>query len=138
MRRIRTLLFWTHLATGTVAGVVIAVMCVTGAALAMKPQILAAIDAKVRTVEPRDRTPLEPSALAAAAHAALGAPPASMVIDRNPAASVAASASGRTLYIDPYTGAALGEASPRAQRFFRSLEDWHRWLAQPRQTPVAK
>jgi uncharacterized iron-regulated membrane protein len=123
------LLFWTHLATGTVAGVVIAVMCVTGAALAMKPQILAAIDAKVRTVDPRGRTPLEPSALAAAAHAALGAAPASIVIDRNPAASVAASASGRTLYIDPYTGAALGEASPRAQRVFRWLEDWHRWLA---------
>ena len=40
MRRIRPFLFWIHLTAGIACGAVILVMSVTGALLALKPQIL--------------------------------------------------------------------------------------------------
>ena len=39
MKRFRTIVFWIHLAAGVTAGVVILVMSVTGALLALKPQV---------------------------------------------------------------------------------------------------
>jgi len=35
---------------------------------------------------------------------------------------------GRTIFIDPYTGAVLGEGSKEVHEFFRVMTDWHRWL----------
>ena len=52
MKRLRTAVFWLHLAAGVTAGLVILVMSVTGALLALKPQILNAIDKDVRFVTP--------------------------------------------------------------------------------------
>ncbi len=52
MKRVRSIVFWLHLAAGVVAGIVILVMAVTGALLALKPQILNAIESDVRTVTP--------------------------------------------------------------------------------------
>jgi uncharacterized iron-regulated membrane protein len=34
----------------------------------------------------------------------------------------------RTLYVNPYTGQALGEGSARVRGFFHGVTDWHRWL----------
>ena len=33
------------------------------------------------------------------------------------------------VYLDPSTGAVLGEGSQPVRRFFREVENWHRWLA---------
>ena len=33
------------------------------------------------------------------------------------------------LHLDPYTGRVLGEGSKATRAFFRSVTDWHRWLA---------
>lgn len=52
MKSLRTVVFWMHLGAGVVAGVVILVMSVTGAALALKPQILNAVEKNVRFVSP--------------------------------------------------------------------------------------
>jgi uncharacterized iron-regulated membrane protein len=35
----------------------------------------------------------------------------------------------RMLYVDPYSGALLGEGSPAVRRFFRSVTEWHRYVA---------
>jgi uncharacterized iron-regulated membrane protein len=130
MKPLRTFIFWLHLAAGVAAGLVILVMSATGAVLAFKPQILNRIDRSVRFVEPTGSPRLSPSQLLAAARSARpDIQPASIVFDRDPEASVAFSL-GRegTIYVNPYTGAVLGEGSATAQRFFRSNEDWHRWL----------
>ena len=130
MKTFRTVLFWLHLAAGVAAGVVILVMSATGAVLAFKPQILDRVDRAVRFVEPSDTPRLLPSQILAAAQAGRpGVQPATIVFDRSPAAAVALGL-GRegTLYVNPYTGAVLGEGSAGAQRFFRSMEDWHRWI----------
>jgi uncharacterized iron-regulated membrane protein len=131
MKPLRTVIFWLHLAAGVVAGLIILVMSATGAVLAFKPQILNRIDHGVRFVEPTGAPRLSPSQLLAAARSSRSdLQPTSIVFDRDPTSSVALSL-GReeTIYVNPYTGAVLGEGSATAQRFFRSTEDWHRWLS---------
>ena len=131
MKPLRSFLFWLHLAGGVAAGLVILVMSATGAALALKPQILNRIDHDVRFVAPQDAPRLPASQLIAAARVLRpDTAPASLALDRDPA-SAAAVSFGRdaTVYVNPYTGKALGEGSSSAQQFFRSVENWHRWLA---------
>jgi uncharacterized iron-regulated membrane protein len=129
MRRLRTVIFWSHLFVGTTAGLVIFVMSATGAALALKPQILRALDHDVRVVPPGDRDRLAAASLLAAVRAAHpDATPASLTIERDRTASAAVATDRGTFYVDPYTGRVLGAGSPTALRVFRTLEDWHRWL----------
>jgi uncharacterized iron-regulated membrane protein len=133
VKAFRAVLFWTHLSAGLTAGLVILVMCVTGTVLAFKPQILAAIDRNVLTVpeSTAERLPLS-SLLQAAAARRHGASPASIVVERDPRAAVSiAFDSGAPLSVDPYRGGILGERSAAAQSFFRTIENWHRWLALP-------
>jgi len=142
VRRLRSFLFYCHLTAGCLAGLVILVMSATGATLAMKPQILNVIERNVRFVTPQ-RTPRQsPSALLAAARAARPeTAPVTIAIDRDPsaAAAVGFGAAAPTLYVDPYTGSVLGEGSAPAQSFFRTMENWHRWLgAEPSFRPVTR
>jgi uncharacterized iron-regulated membrane protein len=135
MKTLRTVVFWLHLAAGTSLGLVILVMSATGAVLALKPQVLNLVDHDVRFVTPPvpGAARLSPARLLAAARSAKpDARPVSLLVDRDSLAS-AAVGFGRetTLFVDPYTGHVLGEGSKGAQRFFRSMEDWHRWLAAP-------
>ena len=131
MKSLRSVLFWLHLAAGVAAGVIILVMSATGALLALKPQILNAVEKDVRFVTP----PVTGSRLGVGAllasvrRARPDARPATVTLQADPAAA-AAVALGRdgTIYLDPYSGRVLGDGSPRAQRFFRTVEDWHRWL----------
>src|SRR4051812_47182526 len=129
MKRLRSVFFWSHLIVGVSAGVCILVMCVTGAALAMKPQILRFIDREVRTVEPAGGSRVPLSALLAAVRTAQpDSAPVSVTLDRDPAASAAVGIDGGAVYVDPYTGRVVGEGSRTAQGFFRALENRHRWL----------
>ena len=48
MRQLRATVFWLHLAAGVTAGLVILVMSITGALLALKPQILNVITKELR------------------------------------------------------------------------------------------
>jgi uncharacterized iron-regulated membrane protein len=132
VKPLRSVLFWLHLAAGSIAGAVILVMSVTGALLALKPQILAAIEADAR------RVAAPPAGAARLAVQALldrvrdvspQAQPTAITLQADPA-QAAAVALGRdgTIYVDPYTGRVTGSGSTRAQAAFRSLEDWHRWL----------
>ena len=41
---------------------------------------------------------------------------------------VAVGAQGN-VFVNPYTGEVLGTGSPRARAFYRSVTNWHRWLA---------
>jgi uncharacterized iron-regulated membrane protein len=131
LRRVRAFLFWVHLSAGVAAGLVILVMSATGAALAFKPQIVNLIDADIRIVEPGRGPRLPPRALIVVAQGERpDAPPASFTMDRDPTAAAAVGMGrGATVYMNPYTGAVLGAGSEAAEAFFRSVENWHRWLA---------
>jgi uncharacterized iron-regulated membrane protein len=132
VKSFRTVVFWMHLAAGVTAGIVILVMSVTGAALALKPQILAAVDARVRTVAPPNahapRLGVDRVVSSVRAAKPDAQPTAvTLLADRTASASVQLGRDGM-VYVDPYTGQCLGEGSARAQTFFRAMEDWHRWL----------
>ena len=122
-----------HLAAGVTAGLVILIMSVTGVLLALQPQILDVLERGVRRVRPSpgaERSSIQAIAGAAAASRP-GVQVASVTLERDPerSALVALNPAG-TLFVDPYTGAVLGEGAARARAIFRTLTDWHRWLGQ--------
>ena len=132
MKLFRTVLFWLHLATGAVAGVVILVMCVTGVALTYEKQMLEWADRRSGSVPlPADARPLPPETLLAAVIAAEpGAAPTGITMRSDPRAPVTVTVEGgRPRLVDPYTGAILGEPSPGLRAFFRTMTDWHRVIA---------
>ena len=85
MRRLRRALFWVHLAAGTLAGVVIFTMCVTGVLLAFQPQVLRFVERGVRTApaasEPRMGAG---TLLRLAAEASPGAAPTAVTLSSDP------------------------------------------------------
>jgi uncharacterized iron-regulated membrane protein len=129
----RKVLFWIHLTAGVLAGLVILAMSVTGALLAFEPQVTRFAERGQRTVVPPVPRPerLGPEALVASVlRFRPEARPSAVTLDADPAAS-AVVAIGRegVLHLDPYTGRVLGEGSRKTRDFFRSVTDWHRWLA---------
>ena len=129
--KLRTVVFWLHLATGTAAGVLILVMAVTGALLAFAPQLADWSERDLRTVAPPapDAKRLDLDALVIGARGARGdARPTAVTVRAEPRASVRVGF-GRegALYVDPYSGAVLGAGS-RIADALHVVEDWHRWL----------
>lgn len=132
MTLFRSLLFWLHLATGVLAGVVILVMSVTGVALTYEKQMLEWADRPVRTTPGgAEGTPLAPEALVAAALAARPSGAVTTMTRRAaPGTPVTVSfGNGSALLLEQVGGAVLGEPSPRLRAFFRTMTAWHRWLA---------
>jgi uncharacterized iron-regulated membrane protein len=128
---IRRTLFWLHLSAGAVAGLVIFVMSVTGVLLTWQRQIIRFADRVVRNrasvAGPARKSPEELLSRAIESRHAVptvltmhseAAEPPSMEFGR-----------GMLVYFDPHTGEPLGEGSASIRRFFREVEDWHRWLA---------
>jgi uncharacterized iron-regulated membrane protein len=130
--KLRTILFWIHLAAGLVAGIVILMMSVTGTLLTFQQSVLKIVERSQRVVEaPPGARRLELDALLARVRAASpGAQPASVTLDSDPkaAVSVALGAQGM-VFMNPYTGDVLGTGSARTRAFYRSVTNWHRWLA---------
>jgi uncharacterized iron-regulated membrane protein len=129
----RKVLFWLHLCTGVVAGTVVLIMAVTGVLLMYEKQITAWADRKYRV------TPPSPSATRLAVETLLSKVrdyrsvlPSTLTL-RSDSAEPAALGFGREsiVYLNPYTGAILGEGSKEIRSFFHVVTDWHRWLGAP-------
>lgn len=127
----RTVIFWFHLATGLVAGSIVALMSITGVLLMYEQQIVEWADRDLRTVQPSSaaaRLSVE-RLLGEVLTARPGASPSSLTIQSDPASSVVVNL-GReqSLYVDPSTGRVIGEGSRRIRGAFHAITDWHRWL----------
>jgi uncharacterized iron-regulated membrane protein len=131
MKSFRKIIFWCHLPVGAIAGVVILIMCVTGVLLSYEKQITAWADTRgYRSAPPTVETRhLSVDTLIGKAREARNANPTAVTLKSDPAAP-AEIAFGRetTLFVNPYTGAVLGEGSQKTRSFFRAVTDWHRWL----------
>jgi uncharacterized iron-regulated membrane protein len=128
---LRKLIFWPHLIAGTIAGIVIFIMSVTGALLMYEKQITAWADEReYRSAVATSRLPLE--TLLATVGEKKGATPSSITLRSDPSAPVLFTF-GRedSLYLNPYTGEIWGAGSPEVRKFFHVVTDWHRWLAAP-------
>lgn len=129
LRSLRPLLFWTHLALGAIAGLVILVMSATGVLLTYQKQITAYADSQTHAEVGADWVTAD-SIIAAAARYAPNVKPASLLIRPAPDAPVAVGLGrGRTLLVNPYTGVPIAEASPGVRKAFGMITDAHRWLA---------
>ena len=116
---------------GTVAGIVILVMSITGVLLAYQRQIIRWADRQYRhsTASPQSAR-LAPEALLEKVRAVRQAVPTALTRRSDPDEPVAAEfGRDNIVYLNPGTGAVLGEGSHRVRTFFRRTEDWHRWLA---------
>lgn len=127
----RKVLFWMHLCTGCVAGLVVLIMSVTGVALTYEKQMVRWFDKQALAAQPQGAAPLPAEALLARVREQKGSLPSSVTWRNSPAEPVLLSY-GREgqAYADAATGAILGAGNPGARKFFRAMTDWHRWLGQ--------
>ena len=133
MQLFRKILFWCHLATGVSVGLVVLVMSVTGVLLTYEKQMLARADARaVRVPAPAPgarRLPVD-VLMQRVARAESGTPTTVTWLAGEAAPVRVAYGREKTVYVDPYTGAVLGQGARGMRAFFRGVTDWHRWLAQ--------
>jgi uncharacterized iron-regulated membrane protein len=66
---LRKFIFWCHLTVGSIAGVVIFAMCVTGVLLAFERQVISFAERSFRVEAPADANRLSPEMLLEKAHA---------------------------------------------------------------------
>lgn len=126
----RKLLFWLHLVTGVAAGIVVLVMSVTGVLLTYEKQMIRWADPTFSVAPPPGAIRLPVEHLLAKFQESTGETPASVTV-RPDADAPVEFVFGRegTTFIDPYTGAVLGEGSRSMRRFVTLTIDVHRWLA---------
>jgi uncharacterized iron-regulated membrane protein len=129
--KLRSFIFWPHLIAGVSAGIVILLMCVTGVLLTYERQLIAWADSGYRSTPSVDARPLPMDALLARlreVHPDIAATTITVRADED--AAVAIAAGQRTVYVDRYSGAVVGEASRGGVRkFMADMRAWHRWLA---------
>ena len=138
----RNALFQVHWFLGITAGIVLALVGVTGGLLSFEDELLKAWNPGVMTVEARG-TPLSPDALVARireqrpddriqslaiSHDAGNAARVGFAPTKGAASGPGGRGPrGESRYVNPYTGELLGK--PKGEGFFRTTMQLHRWLA---------
>lgn len=131
MKAFRTLVFWLHLLTGVTVGIVVLIMSVTGVLLTYEKQMLRWAD--TRSLDGAPPSPgarrLDVATLVDRARAASPGTPTAVTWRAGADAPVeVAYGRERTLFLNAYTGAVLGQGSAKTRRFFRVVTDWHRYV----------
>ena len=129
MRAFRKAVFWLHLIAGVLGGIVIFIMCVTGAALSFEKNITEYVERGQRFVSVGERRFSAYELLNGVVTARPDSRPSSLLLTDDPAAAavVALGREGR-VFVDPYTGAIKGEGNANVRKFFGLMTDLHRWI----------
>ena len=131
--KLRSVIFWTHLSIGVVAGLVILFLSITGALLTYEHEITKAYSSSETATPAAGQALLTADEMAAVARErAKGA----MVIlldyeNRADAPVVVHPIGGAGMHemtLNPYTGEDFAGASDGAKTFFEVIVGWHRWL----------
>jgi uncharacterized iron-regulated membrane protein len=126
----RKVIFWLHLIAGIAAGIVILIMSATGVLLMYEKQILAWADRgylEETSTAGAPRVPAE-TIVSTIRNASGGTAPATITFYSGSAA-VSGAAGGSTYYVNAHSGELMGTSSPRLRAFFRSVTNWHRYVA---------
>lgn len=128
--------FQTHWLLGISAGLVLAVVGITGATLSFQNQILRVLNPGVVTVQESSQRALTPvELLARVREAAPDKTVLSVTLSTDPGDAARISFGGGngprgvTRYVDPYSGALLGDGTLRGEPFLRLMDQIHRRLA---------
>lgn len=131
--KLRTALFWMHLAVGVVAGLFILNMAASGILIAYSKQITALAERGQRIVAaPIGAAHLDIETLVAEVQEARPQARLSGIVIYSDPTATAMFYVGRennVLYANPYTGEVLGEGQKTVRGFFQFVTSWHRWLA---------
>ena len=124
---IRKVIFWTHLAAGLIAAIVVGVMCVTGVLLTYERQTIALFDRwGLHSLPPTpDARPLNMDALIGRVRAQWGVTPETITVRGATSPVQARLKNIGSPYLDAYTGAAIGDESAAVRRFFAAVIRWH-------------
>ena len=129
-KRFRKVLFWSHLACGVTAGLVILLMSLTGVLLTYEKQMIVWAETRSYRLTPAEgQVSLPPEEVLRRVKQVEPGRAVTLLAraDRTLPTAIGLE-DGRTLQVDPYTGAVLGEGAPAVRRFFRFVTSWHRWL----------
>lgn len=136
---IRKTLFWFHLAAGLSAGVLIAVMSFTGAALTFEKDLIAWAERDVRRIDPPaggQRLSLE-EILQRVHGTQPGLRIANITIAADSREAITLGGpNNRNFCVNPYTGEIREALAPRTRAFMQTMRSWHTRLnvvAAPRQ-----
>jgi uncharacterized iron-regulated membrane protein len=126
----RRVIFWSHLVCGVSAGLVILLMSLTGVLLTYEKQMIVWAETRSYQLSPgREEQSLSPEELLKRVREVESGRPVTFLARADRTLPVAIGLDdGRTLQVDPYAGAVLGEGAPAVRRFFRFVTSWHRWL----------
>ncbi len=126
---LRKAIFWLHLVSGLAAGVLIAVMSFTGAALAFEKETIAWAERDARQVAamPTGTPRLALENLLARIYAAQpDARIASINVQADERAAVTVVMPGNlSRYANPYTGEIREGVAPRTRAFMQTMKSWH-------------
>ena len=127
----RKTVFWIHLASGLVAGGIIAIMSATGIAIAFKEEILQWFDRHVSRVDASNSfASLSIDQLQALVRTQRPDFPFNYLVIHSAPRDAYQFRVGYEdpLYVDPYTGALADSRAHAAHEFLHTLEVWHRFL----------
>ncbi len=131
---LKKVLFQLHWLLGVTAGLVLALMGVTGALYAFEGEIMGALNPAVLRVEVRESGILPPAELVAKIEAAAGKTVSGLWVDSQSGSAArvfftppAGERRGPMRFFDPYSGELLAEPSGKA--FFDLMLQLHRFLA---------
>jgi uncharacterized iron-regulated membrane protein len=130
--RVRKVLFWSHLALGAAAGLLILTLCVTGTLMMYERQIQTTVD-RWGVASHRSSAAVRPLALETVierVHVAKDMDPESVTVfaGQDGPVEVSFGKDGGSVYADAYTGAIIGAPSAGTARFFKTVKGVHRWL----------
>lgn len=130
MALFRKILFWSHLITGSITGIIILIMSVTGVLLTYEKQMINWSDRDYRVAAPEAGSgPMPAGALLSTVEGQRDGRPDSITWESDPAAPVLLGYGRDQVLANPYTGKILGEPTKGMRSFMSDMRSWHRWLA---------
>ncbi|PTL76676.1 PepSY domain-containing protein [Vitiosangium sp. GDMCC 1.1324] len=127
----RKVIFWPHLVAGIIAGLVIAIMSITGVVIAFEHELVDWADHERWVQAPAPDAPRLPidELLARVRQARPEAKPSGVTVYPEPTAAVLVSIGrGSGVYVNPYTGEVKEQGAKGLRNFLHVMEEWHRWL----------
>lgn len=130
-RTLRPIVFWTHLVTGILVGIVVLMMSATGVMLTYQKQMTTWADLRGLSGAPptavADRLPVD-SILTLVRHAT-GSEPTGVLLRSAANAPVDVELpQGKRAIVNAYSGEILGSGSSAMRAFFRTTTNAHRWI----------
>ena len=125
----RKTVFWLHLGTGVVVGLVVAMMSVTGVLLTYEHQFISWADSRSWPSPPPQAVRMSVEEIAANAQLS-GVTPARVTYYRDSDLPVLVGGGRRdpSTYVDAYTGSVLGQPTNTTRDVMATLTGWHRWF----------